>query len=73
MDKYAKDSGADMKKFEECVTGKKFADAVQQDLAYGEKIGVKSTPTFFINGQLLSGAVPIESFSEIIDEELEKK
>ena len=27
---------------------------------YGEKIGVKSTPTFFINGQLVSGALPIE-------------
>jgi len=37
---------------------------------YGEKLGVRSTPTFFINGQLVSGAVPIESFSEIIDEEL---
>ena len=73
LDKYAKESGADMKKFEECVNAKKFAAVVQQDLAYGEKIGVKSTPTFFINGQLLSGAVPIDSFSEIIDEELEKK
>jgi protein-disulfide isomerase len=34
---------------------------------------VKSTPTFFVNGQLVSGAVPIEQFSEIIDEALEEK
>ncbi|MEO5969255.1 MAG: thioredoxin domain-containing protein [Bdellovibrionia bacterium] len=73
LEKYAKDSGADVKKFNECLDGKKFADAVQKDVEYGEKIGVKSTPTFFVNGQLVSGAVPIESFSEIIDEELEKK
>ncbi len=73
IDKYAKDSGADMKKFAECVTAKKYSDYVQTDISYGEKIGVKSTPTFFVNGQLISGAVPIESFSEIIDEELEAK
>jgi len=42
-------------------------------MEYGEKIGVKSTPTFFVNGQLVSGAVPIETFSEIIDEELNVK
>ena len=36
---------------------------------YGEKIGVKSTPTFFVNGQLVSGAVPIEQFAEIIEEQ----
>jgi protein-disulfide isomerase len=36
----------------------------------GKKIGVKSTPTFFVNGQLVSGAQPLEVFAEIIDEEL---
>ena len=73
LEKYAKDSGADVKKFNDCLTAKKFSDFVQKDLAYGEKIGVKSTPTFFVNGQIVSGAVPIESFSEIIDEEMAQK
>ena len=54
-------------------TAKKFSDAVQKDLEYGEKVGVKSTPTFFVNGQMLSGALPIGDFSEIIDEELAAK
>ncbi len=70
LTKLAKEAGADEKKFKECVDGKKFAGAVQGDLTYGEKIGVKSTPTFFVNGQLISGALPVEAFSEIIDEEL---
>ena len=42
-------------------------------MQYGEKIGVRSTPTFFINGQLVSGAVPVETFSETIDDELGAK
>ncbi len=70
LEKYAKESGADVKKFNECVDSKKYADYVQKDMAYGEKIGVKSTPTFFVDGEIVSGAVPIETFSEIIDEKL---
>lgn len=71
--KHAKAAGADEKKFKECFDSKKYTDFVKKDMAYGEKLGVRSTPTFFINGQLLSGAVPIEQFSEIIDEELDAK
>lgn len=73
LEKIAKDVGADVNKFKECMTSKKYAQAVQQDMEYGEKLGVRSTPTFFINGQLISGAVPIEQFSEVIDEELAAK
>jgi protein-disulfide isomerase len=71
LEKYAKDSGADVAKYKECLTAKKFGDAVQKDMDYGEKVGVKSTPTFFINGEIIAGAVPIENFSEVIDEALE--
>jgi protein-disulfide isomerase len=72
LEKFAKESGANVDKYKECVGAKKYSDAVQKDMEYGEKIGVKSTPTFFVNGQLVSGAVPIEQFSEIIDDELSK-
>ena len=71
--KHAKASGADEKKFKECFDAHKYADYVKKDVAYGEKLGVRSTPTFFINGQLLSGALPIEQFSEVIDDELGSK
>jgi protein-disulfide isomerase len=70
LEKFAKDAGADTKKFKECFDSKKFAAAVQKDMEYGEKVGVKSTPTFFINGELISGALPLEAFSESIDEQL---
>ena len=38
----------------------------------GKAVGVKSTPTFFVNGQLVAGAMPLDVFSEIIDQELAK-
>lgn len=33
---------------------------------------VSATPSFFINGRFISGAVPIENFIAVIDEELKK-
>lgn len=70
LKKYAKEVGADVKKFEECYSSKKYAKAVEADMEYGNKLGVRSTPTFFVNGRLVQGAQPIENFREIIDEEL---
>jgi protein-disulfide isomerase len=45
---------------------------VQDDDAEGQRFGVNGTPTFFVNGRYLQGAQPIESFSQLIDEELAK-
>jgi protein-disulfide isomerase len=68
--KYAKEAGADPKAFADCVAAHKFADYVAQDMETGNKAGVRSTPTFLINGQIIAGAVPIENFSEVIDDAL---
>ena len=57
-------------KFEECLASGKYTAAVEKDLEAGEQAGVSGTPAFFINGIFLSGAVPLESFTRLIDEEL---
>ena len=62
-----------MTKYKQCLESKKFAQAVQADMDYADKVGVKSTPTFFINGEIVAGALPIEQFSEIIDEAIASK
>lgn len=71
--KYAKDSGANEAKVKECFEKGEFKEAVAKDMEYGNKVGVRSTPTFFVNGQMVAGALPVEQFSEMIDEELEAK
>ncbi len=45
---------------------------VQKDMKDLQQLGVGATPSFFINGRFLSGAMPIENFSTLIDEELKK-
>jgi len=39
-------------------------------MAEADKLGVDSTPTLFINGERLSGAVPEEQMKAILDRAL---
>jgi protein-disulfide isomerase len=44
--------------------------AVRASMAEGDKLGVDSTPTLFVNGERLSGAVPEEQMRAIIERAL---
>jgi protein-disulfide isomerase len=60
----------DSAKFKEDMKG--CQQIVQNDMREMQKFGVASTPAFFINGRFLSGAMPLENFVTVIDEELKK-
>ncbi|PYS95253.1 MAG: hypothetical protein DMF65_14350 [Acidobacteria bacterium] len=51
LKQYAQVLGLDRAKFDSALDTGKFADKVQRDLADGEKVGVKGTPTLFVNGR----------------------
>lgn len=70
LKKTAKKIGLKADSFEKCLAENKYLAQVKADMEDGRKIKVKSTPTFFINGQLINGAQPMEVFAELIDEEL---
>ena len=65
--------GLDAAKFDQCLDSGKHAAVVAAGLAQGERLGVNSTPSLYINGRALIGAQPFEAFKQIIDEELAKK
>ena len=67
---YAKEMGLDTTKFDQCLTSGKYKVAVQKDVSEAAQLGLTGTPAFFINGREISGALPLESFAAIIDEEL---
>lgn len=67
---YAQELGLDMDTFESCITEGRFKDAVQADLDFAVNLGVRSTPTFFINGLAVVGAQPLDIFKQVIDKEL---
>jgi len=66
----AKGMELDTAKFDECLDSGAHAADVEKSIAAGMQAGVSGTPTFFIDGILLSGAQPYASFKELIDSEL---
>jgi protein-disulfide isomerase len=52
---YAKDAGANPDTVAACVAKPETEKRVRESLALGEKLGVNSTPTFFINGRKVVG------------------
>jgi len=67
---YARQAGLDLPGFERCISSGTHAAAVQRDVDEAIRLGLTGTPNFFINGRLLVGAQPLESFVRMIDEEL---
>ncbi len=69
-----KQAAADLKldtaKFNNCLDSGEKASRVTEDLNEGSMAGVEGTPATFVNGQLVSGALPFDSFKQIIDAEL---
>ena len=71
--RYAQELGMDLARFDGDRQDPALKVKVQEDMAEATQLGVRSTPTFFINGRLVSGAMPFETFATIIDEELAKQ
>lgn len=67
----AEEAGMNTQEFTKCYDSEKYADQVKKDSSAARQAGVNSTPTTFINGQLVRGALPYESFKTIIDQALE--
>lgn len=64
---YAQELGLDVDQFRQAVESHKFADKIRRDQNDGQALGVDSTPTFFINGQKVSGVPTYDQFRETIE------
>ncbi len=64
---WAQDLGYDISS---CLDSQKYLDEVKKDLSDGQSAGVRGTPATFINGKIISGACPYNTFSQAIDAEL---
>ena len=66
----ASDLGLDATSFQSCLDSGKFDDYIQQDMDFSLNLGVRSTPTFFINGLAIVGAQPLDVFKQLINKEI---
>jgi protein-disulfide isomerase len=56
--------------FDKCLDTGAEADAIDKDRKEGQKLGISGTPSFFINGHYLSGALDYASLRQIVDQQL---
>jgi protein-disulfide isomerase len=68
---FAADLGLDEGAFSDCLTSSEMETAVLDNMNEGASFGVSGTPAFFINGSLVSGALPYESFEQGLNNMLE--
>jgi protein-disulfide isomerase len=72
LEKLAQEIGLDMNKFKAALDKEKNKERIKKDMDDAAKFGARGTPNFFINGRNFRGAQPLESFKEVINDELKK-
>lgn len=68
----AGDIGLNVAQFEQCLAAQETTDRVLRDIEEGIGLKVESTPTFFLNGRRISGAMPPQAWNLLIEETLKK-
>jgi protein-disulfide isomerase len=68
---FAADLELDTEKFNECLDSGRYTQLVQDQSNAARQLGVRSTPTFAVNGQALVGAQPFEAFQQTIEQFLQ--
>jgi len=80
---HAEALGLNLRRFQQCLDQRHFAERVRRDLAEGHRAGVRGTPSFFVGivesggkvrvVRVLRGAQPYEAFRHTIEEVLREE
>ncbi len=61
--------GLDQQQFEGCMSARTHQEQIQADFRAAQSEGIRSRPSFIINGRRLVGALPFEQFQQAIEGE----
>jgi protein-disulfide isomerase len=64
--KLASDLGVDMKAFDACLSSGKFKQRVADQREEGNKRRIRATPTFYVNGKRVIGAIPDDQLKQLL-------
>ena len=70
LESTARELGLNLSRFRTALDGDALERRLAADVVESHRLGVKGTPTFFVNGRRIVGAQPTEVFAATIDEEL---
>lgn len=66
----AQDAGLDMGKLDECLASGRARQQVDADLAKGQEVGVRGTPSFYIDGHSYDGGISPDQLVSAVREAL---
>jgi protein-disulfide isomerase len=67
----AKRAGLPPDKLLDAVQSQAHKAVINADMEQGKRFGVRGTPSFFVNGRQIAGALPVDKFQAVVTEELE--
>lgn len=68
FERLAADLQLDLDRFTDCYENNRAAPEVTRNTRLGQQVGVRATPTFFINGARIEGAIPLDLFKRVLEE-----
>jgi protein-disulfide isomerase len=63
---YAAAAGLNAARFASCYASDRPAERIRTSNALADRLAVRSTPTFFVNGYRIEGALPADQFREVL-------
>ena len=69
-ERIAREIGLDVKRFQESTRSGRFRGRIQSDQQLASRVGANGTPTMFVNGEKVAGAVPFGTLKAVIDRKL---
>jgi len=64
---YAEELDIDAAQVQQCVESNRYGPRIQEDIQAAQQAGIRSTPSFLVNGQVLVGAQPFEVWERVFE------
>lgn len=65
----ANNIGLDADALTACIEDGRYNDSIQSNIQAANQAGINSTPSFYVNGELVRGNIPLANFQQIIEAE----
>ncbi len=65
--RYVRDLKLDASRFSTCARGITAARHIEHNTLLATTLNIRGTPTFFVNGQVIPGAIPFDLFRKVIE------
>ncbi len=69
---YAQELSLSLASFEQCRNAETYLKNIEEDLADGVRLGIRGTPTYFVNGKKIEGVIDEKQWRTIILDALQK-